>query len=147
MNIIDTVYIKTLRNRSANKIQVDVSMVLSYLFTTYGTTETEVLRECKLKIREMAYDLMEPLVTIYDKIEELEHLKIAAVHLYPQSQIVSYGLTIIKNTNNFETGIRTWIIRPAIDHTGTSFKALQGSTSHAKGSMRDDDAIICSPSF
>ena len=50
---------------------------------------------------------MEPLVTIYDEIEELEHLGVAAVNPYSQSQIMNYELMIITNTNNFETEIRT----------------------------------------
>jgi len=64
---------------------------------------------------------MDTLVPIYNEIE-LEHLSVAAVNPYSQSQIVSYGLTIIKNTNNFETGIRTWITRPPIEHTWPNFK-------------------------
>jgi len=66
--------------------------------------------EQKLKVREMAYDLMPPLVIIYDKIEDTKHLGHATVKLYSTSQIVNYGLTIIKNTNNFETGIHTWML-------------------------------------
>ena len=69
--------------------------------------EPEVLRERELEAREMAYDLMGLLFTIYDRIEELEHLGHATVNPYSISQLVNYGLTIIKNTNNFKTGIRT----------------------------------------
>ena len=53
----DPIYIKTLRDRSTNTIQVSVHMVLAYLFTTYGTIEPEVLRGRKLKFREMAHAL------------------------------------------------------------------------------------------
>ena len=66
------------------------------MFTTYGTIELEVLGERKLEVCKIAYDLIDPLVTIYDEIEELEYLGIAAANPYSQSQIVSYGLTIIK---------------------------------------------------
>ena len=69
----------------------------------------------------MAYNLMEPLITIYDEIEELEHLGVTVVNPYLQSQVMNYRLTIIKNTNDFETGIRTWITRPPIEHTWPSF--------------------------
>ena len=63
---IDPVYIKTLRNRNTNTIQAGLPTVLAYLFTIYVTIETEMLRERKLKVREMAYVLMDPLVAIYD---------------------------------------------------------------------------------
>ena len=49
-------------------------MVLDYMFTTYGTIETEVLREREIKVCEMVYDIMDPLVTIYDEIKELGYL-------------------------------------------------------------------------
>ena len=119
---IDPVYIKTLRNRSTNTTQKDVPTVLDYLFTTYRTIELEILRERKLKVCEMAYDLVDLLVTIYDETKELENLGDTVVNLYLQSQTVNYGLTMIKNMNNFETGIRTWITRPAIEYMWTNFK-------------------------
>jgi len=63
-----------------------------------------------------------PLVTIYDEIEELEHLGHTAINPYSMSQVVNYGLTIIKNTKNFETGIRTWIMRAVNEHTWPNIK-------------------------
>jgi len=75
----DPVYIKTLRDRSTNTILVSVSMVLAYLFTTYGETDPEGLRERKLKVRGLTYELMEPLVVIYDEIKELERLGVVVV--------------------------------------------------------------------
>ena len=130
LKAIYPVYIKTLRDRSTNIIQVDVPTVLGYLFTIYGTIEPEVLMECELKVREMAYDLMHPLISIYDEIEELEYLGVNVFNPYPMSQLVSYGITIIKNTNNFETGISRWIMRPVNDHTWTNFRT------HFEGSHR-----------
>ena len=105
-----------------NTIQASVPTVLAYILTTYGTIDPEALMERKLKVCEKSYDLMEPLVTIYNEIEELEHFGVAVINPYSQSQIVNYGLTIIKNTNNFETGIRTWITRPLTKHMWPNFK-------------------------
>ena len=61
---IDPVYIKTLFNMSTNIIQADVPAVIAYIFTTYGMIEPELLREQKLKVCEMAYDLMDPFIAI-----------------------------------------------------------------------------------
>ena len=119
---IDPIYIKTLRERNMNTIQANISTVLAYLFTTYGTIEPEVLREREPKVLEMTYTLMDLLVTIYNEIEELEHLGVAAINPYSQSHIVSYELVIIKNTNDFETGIRTWITRLPIEHMWSNFR-------------------------
>jgi len=82
VNAIYPVYIKTLCDRSTNTIQASLLTVLLYLFTTYRTIEPAVLRERELNVREMAYDLMDFLVTIYDEIEELEHLGVASASPY-----------------------------------------------------------------
>jgi len=76
---------KTLWNRNKNTIQANLSALLASIFTIYGTIEPEVLRECKLKIREMSYELMDPLVTIYNKIEELDYLGHTAFNVYSMS--------------------------------------------------------------
>jgi len=60
---------------------------------------------------------MNPLVAIYNEIEELEHIGHTVVKPYLMSQLMSYGLKIIKNTNDFETGILTWTMRPINEHT------------------------------
>ena len=86
-------FIKTLHKKNLITIQASVPTVLAYLFTTYGRIETEVLRERKLKVHEMAYDLMDSLVTIYDGIKGLEHLCIAVANPHSQSQIVIYVKT------------------------------------------------------
>ena len=57
---------------------------MDYLFTTYGTIGPEVLRERKLKVSEMTYDLMDPLVAIYGEIKELGHLSVTMVNPYSQ---------------------------------------------------------------
>ena len=70
---------------------------MAYLFTTYGTIDPEVLRERKLKVRKIVYDIMDPIVTTYNEIKELGHLGYAAQNPQSMSQLVNYGLTIIKN--------------------------------------------------
>ena len=47
---IYSVYIKTIRESNTNTIQANLPMVLAYLLTIYGTIESEVLRESKLKV-------------------------------------------------------------------------------------------------
>ena len=74
-------------------------MLLAYLFTRYGTIGQKVLRESKLKVRETAYDIMDPLVIIYNEVEELGHLGHVAQNPYSMSQLVNCRLMIIKDTN------------------------------------------------
>ena len=55
------------------------------------------------------FDLTEPLILMYNEVDDLVDLAIAAKIPYTEHQIVSLGLTLIKNTNDFETGITDWI--------------------------------------
>ena len=97
----DPIYLKMRCSRATNTVEIDVPMVFSYLFTTYGTIEPEVLREHELKVHEMVYEFMDPIISLYNEIEELGHLGHALKNAFSISQIVNYGLTIIKNTNDF----------------------------------------------
>ena len=70
---------------------------MAYLFTIYSVTEPKVLRERELKVLETVCDIMDLLVSFYDEIKELGHLGHASQKLYYMSQLMNYGLTIIKN--------------------------------------------------
>jgi len=50
--------------RNTDTIQASVPTALAYLLTIYGMIDPEVLRDRELKVREMAYSLIESLVTI-----------------------------------------------------------------------------------
>jgi len=52
-------------------IQENVPTVLAYLFTAYGTIEPELLREYKLKVREIAYDIIDPSSPSTKKLKKL----------------------------------------------------------------------------
>ena len=65
---------------------------------------------------------MDPPVSFYDEIKQLGHLYHVAQNQYLMSQLVNYGLTIIKSTNDYETRIQTWIESPVIKLTWPNFK-------------------------
>ena len=51
----------------------------------------------------------------------LNELSIAADNEYTEKQLVSIGIQLIKNTNDFERGLESWIIRPAVEKTWIKF--------------------------
>ena len=51
------------------------------------------------------YVLLEPLVTVYDDIEELARAADEAETPFSEAQQVKLGLKIICNTNDFEDGL------------------------------------------
>jgi hypothetical protein len=97
--------------------------ILTHLFAKYGTVSAENLAEIDQKVRTMVYSISQPLVTVYDKVEELTCLATASGNPYTIVQQVQIGLQIIKNTRDFEAAIRDWYARPATGHTWTIFKS------------------------
>ena len=78
--------------------------------------------DIETKVRTMEYSITDPLVVIYNEIEELARLANAANNPFSDMQQVQIGLRIIKNTNDFEQGIEKWYARPVGEHTWTNFK-------------------------
>ena len=60
---------------------------------------------------------------MFDKIEELQHLGIAAQDPYSEAQLIKFGFQIIKNTHDIETGIERWINLPRQQKTWAKFKS------------------------
>ena len=56
----------------------------------------------------MVYDLTEPIVQIFDELEELQDFGAAAQNYYLDIQLIKFILHIVKNTGKFEYDIRFW---------------------------------------
>ena len=94
----DPKYLNALRNRVTNTINDDVQAILNYFFRRYGIVEDDYLADRELKVRDMQYNLLDPLVTMYNEVEDLEQLGIAADNPYSVTQLIKFALQIIKNT-------------------------------------------------
>ena len=119
---IDPTYLKMLRDPNTNTITCNIPMIVEYLFMNYGLIKDSHLTEAEAKLRSFQYDLLDPLVKIFNEVEELQHLGNTAVNPYSEAQLIKCALQIIKNTNDFETGICTWIDLPRDDKTWVNFK-------------------------
>ena len=119
---IEHKYLNGLRNRVTTTITSTPQDILAYLFSRYGIVEDDYLTEQELKVRDMQYELLDPLVTMYDSIEDLEQLGIAANNPYAPAQLITFALHILKNTRDFEDGLRAWHKRPAVQKTWPNFK-------------------------
>ena len=108
-NALPTMYLKRFRSKDSNAIDKPISFIMSHLFLNYGSVTEEQLLDEEAKLRAKVFDLTEPLILMYNEVDDLVDLAIAAKIPYTEHQIVSLGLTLIKNTNDFETGITDWI--------------------------------------
>ena len=119
---IEPKYLKSLRNANSNAITIPLHDVLTHLFTRYGVVNSDTLMDIEDKVKTMDYNITEPLVVIYNEIDELARLGTAAGNPYSDMQQVQLGLRIIKNSNDFENGIEQWYERPVVEHTWDNFK-------------------------
>ena len=99
-------YIAFLKDQDKDLIEDDPPTVLRYLFDNYGKVRTKVVKEKEQEVFLTPFVPSDPMVTIFRLIEQLRTLVEIAEIPYAVSQIVGFGLQLIKNTRNFETALR-----------------------------------------
>lgn len=119
---VEPKYIKSLRNRLTNSITSTVPDVLNHLKERYGLVPPDVLAESEKTVRELQYDLREPMSIIFDEIEDLEVLGIEATIPYSQQQLINFATDILMKSTAFEPTLILWNARPAIEKTWTNLK-------------------------
>ena len=76
--------------------------ILLYLFTNYGYITLEELKEQEEALCAKVFDIRQPFIIMFNEIEELEKIAIAASNPYIGMQMVNVGIKLIKNFNDFE---------------------------------------------
>ena len=66
VQVIDEIYLKSLRNQSTNTIQLNLAQILDFFFDRWGIVNDEDIQAKESKCREMVYDLTEPILQIFD---------------------------------------------------------------------------------
>ena len=59
---------------------------------------------------------------MYNEVEEIKELLIVAESEYTERQLVNIGVQLIKNTNDFERGLESWLTQPVASRTWLAFK-------------------------
>ena len=110
--------------------------ILTYLFTKYGHIDDDALAHKGKTVREMVYNIQDPLIIIYKEIEELEDLGQASLNPYLPSQLVTFALQIIKNTGDFEDSQKQWHTKQQADKTWQNFKVHFDTEHYALRNVR-----------
>ena len=98
---------KSLRNTDTNTINKEVYEILAYLFRRYGKVTPEKLQTAEQEVKAFVYHLQDPLVVLFDKVEDIAKLAQAAKMPYTKAQIVNMGIQLIRNTHDFHAGLKT----------------------------------------
>ena len=99
---IDGLYIRALRNQHTGTIKHTIPQVFTWLYTKYGQVKQEALVKKAQSIRELTYDIQDPMVVLWNEIDDLTRLAEAANNPYTPRQILEFGETILLKCPDFE---------------------------------------------
>ena len=119
---VESRYIDFLKNQDTDLIEKDIPVVLKFLFSNYGVVPTQEVKEKEHEVLATPFVPNDPMITIYKPIEDLRTLAEIAQIPYTESQIVDFGIHLIKNTRDFEQALAEWNKKPSTDKTWEVFK-------------------------
>ena len=119
---IPDIYMKQFRNVTSNAITTSVPDIFTSLFTTYGSITEDELEEKFSSLQQRVFDITEPLIGMYNEVEDLQRLATASFAPYTDRQLVNLGIRLIKNMHDFEKGLDTWYSLPRDSQTWVTFK-------------------------
>ena len=119
---IESKYIDFLKNHDTDLIEEDIPTVLKYLFDNYGKVPTRIVKEKEQEVLSTPFVPSDPMVTIFRPIEQLRTLAEIAKIPYTESQIVDFGVQLIKSTRDFETALGEWNRKGDLFKTWDLFK-------------------------
>ena len=121
MEAIEDKYTKCLCNRTTQRVDASLEALFVTLFQRYGLVTPHQLAKFEKEVREYRYNVVEPLTTVYDLIDDLELMGDAAQTPYLEQQLVSYALEILRATQDFQDGIKSWNRRAPALRTWANF--------------------------
>ena len=103
-------------------IQQDFPDVLAYLFETYGKIPSKEVKQKEAEICTMTFHPADPMILLYNPIEQLEKMAQSAQIPYTARQILDIALTVLRNTRDFERALGNWELKPQAQKTWSNFK-------------------------
>jgi hypothetical protein len=122
ISTIEPRFIKELKNVHTDSITQSIHQGLTFLITRYGNVDSRRLKQEEDRVRHFSWNIIDPPVVLFNLIEDLEIIAEAAMNEKSNTQLVNYGLDIIRDTGEFETSLLTWYNRPVNDQTWVNFK-------------------------
>ena len=101
---IESIYINDLINPSTVIILYNIAKKFTILFDQCRQIKYEYLRQVENKIENFEYSMIDPPIVIFNVIEDLVSLSIAAKLPKSQQQIIN----IFKQIGEFDTSLTTW---------------------------------------
>ena len=113
---IEDKYIEFMVDDDTGLIEDDIPTVLDYLSSTYGKVTSVEIKEQENEVLNINFSPADPLITLFRPIEQLKKKAEEARIPYSELQLLEFGLTIIRNTRDFEKAIGEWNSTPKHGH-------------------------------
>ena len=120
---IEDKYLESLIDEDTQLINADIPDVLKYLFETYGKVPSEEVKQKEIEIRTMTFHPADPMILLYNPIEKLRTMAESASIAYTANQLLDMGLTVIRNTRDFEKALGEWELLATNQKTWAKFKS------------------------
>ena len=133
-------YLDTLRNREVNAITETIPTILQHPFDNYGTVEMEKVLKEEQVLRNLKYTPPTPLITIFNKIEDLQESAAAVYNPYTHVQLLNIEIQILRDSGIFTEGLTSWYLNPTEEDSWQNFKThFQDELKNLKKSIRTTD--------
>lgn len=105
---------------------------MDHLFTSYGRVPQEDLGAEESKLRATIFNISEPLIIMFNEIDDLQHMAVAEENQFSNQQIVNLGFHLIRHTGDFEKGIAEWYQ----NSSGKDWKAFKSHFEKLQDNLR-----------
>ena len=119
---IEDKYLESMVDEDTQLITEDIPEVLKYLFDVYGKVPSEEVKQKEAELRTMSYHPADPMILLHNPIEKLKKMAESAGIPYTQDQLLDIGLTVNRNTRDFERALGDWELLQPRDKTWDRFK-------------------------
>ena len=99
---VDEKYIEFMVNEDTGSMEDNVPTVLYYLFMTYRKVTAEEVKDLENSCLNISFNPADPMITIFCSIKQLQVKAIEAGIPYTEAQLLKFGLSLIRNTCDFE---------------------------------------------
>ena len=119
---VDESYLMALQNRQTNTIDVTIPVILDYLFSNHSRLTPAMLQHEEKQIKEMYYDLQQPVDVVFNKVEDPLDLSIAARADFTEQQLINIAYVLLTATGKYQHYIREWSRLDREQKTWSHFK-------------------------
>ena len=138
---IDHEYLQEFIDTNTYRINRPIYEVLEVLYTRYGQVRRQDVKNKERDVENMNYDLSQPLTNVWKAIDDLQKLAKAAKMEYTGKQLTAMGLSVIKNTHDFERGIYDWEAKAEADKTYENLQSHFNNELEKLQQIRGDDML------